>query len=605
MVILEIGRISCARSSGCLAVKLESLNISFLNKGTRVSYPLIQIQGAALSILNSTISGCFSSADGGCVQAYDQANVNITASAFYRSNTAGYGGAISAVGSQVVLQECLFVECHSALGGGAIWASTFFLFGSDEKVNTGVFIDKSDFKHCTTSGTGGSILALDTSEMYEAIEIWIRLTSFKLGSSIVSGGSVSFMGGSVRAYILCCSFEKSLSTGNGGAIYVAESAQLILLDSVLASNIAHGKGGGAMCSLNANVYLHNISTSDNQAPFGGGGVLLLEGISTVLTSGNENEIRGVDLICTKKFGNFDGKYLFDKCLAWILNNFVAVGVNSSLCTNGFTNFAVYGSCLASTYHHLDVQGLPLQEYPAYPGILFTVTVIKMDIYNQTILSDSSSLLQMLTSIEMVLQNDPSVSIAGGIISALQNGKADFLVTINPTFKTVDFSRGLTVLERRPYVYFKGIDTDSTSILMQSHPAEIYIESGALVCPVGYILILDKSRKGSCSECGAGTYSVNPLAGIQTQPSCFSCPLNGVCNDGTLVQPPLGVWMIDSGFFKLTSCPTGYQLINSNAFGVFSRDVQTCHPCSNNQYILNSNLSNFTCQPCPKGERTSE
>jgi len=136
--------------------------------------------------------------------------------------------------------------------------------------------------------------------------------------------------------------------------------------------------------------------------------------------------------------------------------------------------------------------------------------------------------------------------------------------------------------------------------MQSKPAEIYIASGWLVCPDGYILILDKSRKGSCSECGAGTYTVNPLAGILMQPSCFSCPLNGVCNDGTVVQLPLGGWIVDSGFFKLISCPTGHQLINSNAFGVFSRDIQACRPCSSNQYILNSNLSNFTCQPCPKG-----
>ena len=595
------GHITCASNEGCVEVSLSSVSIGRESDGIRANYSVIQVQGSVLSVFNCTFSECFSSADGSCVQSYDQALVNITWSTFRKSSSSGYGGAISSAGSEVYLNHCAFYNCHSDLGGGALWASTFYLFGSNTNVDTSVYIDSTAFESCTSLENGGGILVSDSSDSQENINIWIRTTTFDQCSSAGNGGAFSVSGVTVSAKIFNSTFTECISSENGGAIFLENNVLLILIDSRFDANFAYGLGGGAIGSSDSFINLMNIDSSENLAPYGGGGLILIEGFSMIITSENEvayNKTR----IYSIGFEDQDFTVKADTYIAEVFEIVEAVGVNSSICAKGIENYAAYGPCIASTYHRLEVEGLPAQEDPVSPGIPFYITAIKKDIFNQTILSDSSSILQMLTSIGKTLQNDPAVSISGEFVSVLQNGSAEFTIMLEPSFSKISFLNEQTVLLRKPYVYLKGIDANSISTTMETHPFEIFIASGKLVCPPGYILVLDKSRKGSCSECSVGTYSVNPLAGDSlTQPSCFQCPLNGVCNGGDSVQLPLGIWIITSGFYKLIACPEAFQLIDSNSLGIFSRDSQTCHPCSSTQYIINSNLSNITCQPCPKGD----
>ena len=68
---------------------------------------------------------------------------------------------------------------------------------------------------------------------------------------------------------------------------------------------------------------------------------------------------------------------------------------------------------------------------------------------------------------------------------------------------------------------------------------------------------------------------------------------------------VGDWTVSGGVYLLVGCPPGYALVSSFASvgtgqGVFAQDAQGCVKCDSNEYILNTNSSLYTCQPCPIG-----
>jgi hypothetical protein len=65
----------------------------------------------------------------------------------------------------------------------------------------------------------------------------------------------------------------------------------------------------------------------------------------------------------------------------------------------------------------------------------------------------------------------------------------------------------------------------------------------------------------------------------------------------------GDWEVSAGFYLLVGCPPKHALVSSFADGgkgVFSQEAQRCTQCSTNEYILDTNNSLVSCQPCPVG-----
>ena len=269
---------------------------------------------------------------------------------------------------------------------------------------------------------------------------------------------------------------------------------------------------------------------------------------------------------------------------------------------GIENGAAYGPCFASSYTRLEVSQGPTASDPAYPGISFTLTVRKLDSYNQQIGTDSSSVIQA--------QCAANCSISGNAVATLRGGQAGISVTIRPSF-VVSRSSRIQVLGCLPFIYLKGIDSqDDRLSTMVSNMFPLLMSTA--VCPPGYILLLDRSQSGgepgastaagSCSQCQPGTYSVDPLVGINPQvPSCFNCPASGSCKGGSAVQFSLGTWKVIDGIYRLVGCPVGNQLVNS-INGIFAHDIQNCLRCASDSYVVDSNNSNYTCQKCPIGAK---
>ena len=271
-----------------------------------------------------------------------------------------------------------------------------------------------------------------------------------------------------------------------------------------------------------------------------------------------------------------------------------------------TNDAAYGPCIASTYSTLQIFDLPTAERPSFPGLEFQMIVTKEDSYGQIIITDSTSLLQVFAVRE---QANQSLSVLGTTVVQMQEGRALFSISTQPSFTEVSFAQGFTQLQSEPFIYISGIDSEAIlNLIMRSANVRINIANGSTVCPTGYILNLEDAnrvgaRRGSCSLCRSGTYSVSPLKGVTSDqdPSCLNCPLGGDCSDGGVnVSFAIGEWTISAGIYKLVKCPAGYELQNSITGRFFSQDSQACLKCTSNEYIVNSSNPNYKCMTCPIG-----
>ena len=267
------------------------------------------------------------------------------------------------------------------------------------------------------------------------------------------------------------------------------------------------------------------------------------------------------------------------------------------------NNAAYGPCLASFFDYLELSLGTSNS--VYPGEMLSLTVRKLDAYGQVITTDSISIVTLSASWNGEDLVDPSVSIVGALNEQMSMGKAVFTVSFKPTF--IDVTSNSTTLLREPYIVGKGLD-QQTGNMMSSVPSRISMCTGRDVCPVGYILALDRQLKqgpsaATCAYCPEGTYSINPLTG-SPNPSCLNCPVGAVCNGGADIHFAIGIWVPEGGMFLLISCPAGYQLINSIG-GHFSHDNQQCLACREGYYILDSNNSLYECQQCPAGAQCTD
>jgi hypothetical protein len=240
----------------------------------------------------------------------------------------------------------------------------------------------------------------------------------------------------------------------------------------------------------------------------------------------------------------------------------------------------------------------------YPGLPFTLTVLKTNALNQTIISDSSTLLQIQVSSDEYAPNSMKSYLSDLTAFKLHQGTAVISVATSAFYSLVD-PKSITLIHNNFYLFIHGMDSETLQSLY-SAPTMLTFSRGYASCPSGYVLDLSSSSAtgvtGKCALCKAGTYSLNPLVGRslnQTMPSCLECPTGAYCSGGDQVQFQIGLWEAQAGIFILVSCPPGHMLVNSVG-GVFSQSAQTCSPCQRTEYILDTNSSRFHCQPCPTG-----
>ena len=487
------------------------------------------------------------------------------------------GGVIQSYdGSFISIYDSYFASLHAAGFGGAIGI-----------VGSSLNIVNSHFHNCSSINGGGAIWATDYecygSDSKGKSILNINSSSFQECSSRGFGGAVMTNGQFVMSAIMNSRFEKCNTETNGGALSINSLSLLSLFHSSFTNNSAEGTGGGALHVQNASLFFSISSCkllpessifNGNTALRGGGGVLFWQDSVFPLPI---NDRQNCHIHCEEE------------------------------------NFAVCGSCLASNYKFIEILNVPKT---VYAGLEFSFLVIKRDAYNQTIASDSASLLQVYPFLDEGPTSDQSFDILGTSVVQLKSGEALISIAIKPTFSEISTFDGtvsngtvsIRRIRRMPVIYLKGGDSQTNpSSVMKSRTFEITPSVGRNVCPRGYVLSLDNMNdmngSGTCELCKPGTYSLDPLAAapgyLMNGPACLNCPAGGNCiKGGCTVEFTIGTWIFSDGMYVLKSCPANFKLINSTSTGTFSHDEQMCSPCLPGQYIVNPNTDD--CQPCPKG-----
>ena len=515
--------------------------------------------GASLvvTVKSSVFVNCSATTGGGLMLSGVSVNATLFSCRFSGLHSTELGGGICIVGSRLRVESSEFVAVMSAQGGGCISVANSQGIGISTSKLAILDISSSLFQSCNSSTSGGAIL-VSSDVIKMSIDVRIQNTSFVQCLCLGNGGALAGSGAAVIISVSDSYFDSCHTAEAGGAISIVNNASLNIELSSFVANEAAGAGGGAIHVSSAHLHVNQINCTRNSAFKGGGGALLWDGD--------------------------------------ILSPFDIVHAQGLSCDE--QNTARYGPCAASKYSTLFLNGLPLESAPAFAGVTIRLYVSKKDIYNQTILTDSSSVLQALNQAGPRLMSGLSglsPVLSGTTLNVLDEGTARFDLIINPVFSMSAYEAGKAFLEDYPIVVFKGIDAEVETIsYMQSAAAVIPIANGSSVCPKGYILALDSFGTGSCSECRSGTYSVSPLAGIRSGvASCLACLPFANCTGGSSVTFALGVWEVIDGMYRLVSCPLQHQLVNS-INGLFNHDIQQCLACGPNQYILDSNNSEFSC-----------
>ena len=591
------GSISCLAISGCSSVIIE--NIAIRCQGQQMSLSVLKIQGSELSIVNSSFCSCTSASDGGVVLSYDRARVSISDSEFCQTGSSGFGGALVAFGSSINIEKSRFFNCSSELGGGAIWASAFTsAYGSSTQEDTSLFIHRSLFQNCTTQGGGGAILiSSDSSSSIsrEVIRIAIQRSLFQQCYSSRGGGALLAAGPLVRLTLMDSGFFDCRSEASGGALS-ANDGELNLMHMVFKRNAADGLGGGALHLQDLILFIYDIHFEENLAIAGGGGAMFWQG--NLYPSHNSScPATAIDMIheCVEYSPSFS--------CSWRTCNTTALSFElSSNCS--LHNLALYGPCIASDYKLLSQ---PRIQEAIFPGLPFTLVAFKKDAYNQTILSDSDSILQAYLYVNETKKSVQTVAFTGSNLAKYVQGKAVFDLSIRAS--VVDNLYNQSALQAQYLVQIEGSDSQ-TGRMMLSSKMLLALGDKHGICPSGYILEMYLglwNGEAACSFCLSGTYSIDPLVSspdsYNPTPSCIGCPAGGDCSQGgSIVQFQVGKWGILNGIYILQSCPAGYQLINSSSggsAGLFSNELQQCRKCPMGKYIINSNTDE--CQSCPAGD----
>jgi hypothetical protein len=278
---------------------------------------------------------------------------------------------------------------------------------------------------------------------------------------------------------------------------------------------------------------------------------------------------------------------------------------------GANNSALYGPFIASDYRKLQVSEI---IEPVFTGVPFNFTVTKQDAYGNTILSDSSSVLESIPALNGTQGVDLRTSILGSAVSKMSGGVASFEIAVKATFSRIDYNKQMVSLIAPIFLNLTGQDMES-GVQMESSWVPVHVQQGAGVCPRGHILVPDKDAEVNvpavCTLCRPGSYSLSPLvqspgSSSNSSPSCLSCPIGCDCDlGGSNIQNKSGLWKAVEGVYRVISCPAGSQLINSTAGtsqGIFSNSLQQCKACLPGQYIIDPDTD--TCQECPPGSQQS-
>ena len=163
---------------------------------------LVQRQSTA-NLTNNTLAGNTAKSNGGAILWFNNCTLQVHGSHSLHNNTAQHGGAIAALGSQIVLTGDILLENNTAYYGGGLYVQQSEVSGyayfrlalnSAHRSGGGIYASRSElyFKQCivfdgNSASNGGGLLLADGSKLY----LWSNTTiNFTKNSVQQKGGAI-------------------------------------------------------------------------------------------------------------------------------------------------------------------------------------------------------------------------------------------------------------------------------------------------------------------------------------------------------------------------------------------------------------------------------
>ena len=427
------------------------------------------------SILLSNFAG---SRGGGLY--YESDNLMILSSSL-ESNSAGKsGGALYVTGDNIVISNGTTMErnvVHS-MNGGALC-----LEGAHAVILTNI-----DFLNNNAAGNGGACYFSDVTG------ITSTNVSFSRNLAATSGGAV-YMTLTKEVFTSEISVLGNKATGTGGGFYIKNCTDVTVNNSSFTDNLAGG--GSAIWTTESSIMLHSNIFLKNRSPQSGGTVFW------EYASGMEEP---AGLITSNRFH-----------------------LNRALYGPDYATEAVgFTVNTAAELNVSETDSYVINEFSAP----IVVNAFVHDHYNQKVLSDNTSFIQMVIGDDYDC-GDRLPTLSGSTIEKMKNGQCKF-----------EYMYGFCRPGGDMKVKVRGM-ANSNSNLESS-----YMKWSFRDCQKG-----EYYRDGECNWCEQGFYSKKDNLDLSVT-ECKRCPGDATeCFADTIVLDK-GYWALTSNSEDMTECPMG-------------------------------------------------
>lgn len=189
-----------------------------------------------------------------------------------RNGSGTFGGAITAIGSTLILNRTSFVDnIATKKNGGAM-----FLYGSN------VSFEGHTAFYNNSAYSGGSLFAVGSSNV--SLE---GVSSFRENVAAFSGGALGVVGGSTISWEAETTFAENYAAVHGGALFLEnDSSASWSANAYFIANNAQYEGGAIFVDLGSNLsWTRGATFFGNSVKYAGGGAMFIADSSTVRLSG--------------------------------------------------------------------------------------------------------------------------------------------------------------------------------------------------------------------------------------------------------------------------------------------------------------------------------
>ena len=440
------------------------------------------------------------------------------------------GGIYVDVASILHLSEVMLDSNVAYTRGGGLYYesdgltvhSSTFMNNSASELGGAMFVKGDDITiaSATTMDSNGALLHGGALYLEESYDVSVENVIFVRNVAGGNGGGAVFNGGG-RINITVVSYLANTAIAMGGAVHLLEVEALLAREATLWGNEAQGTGGGFSLSDCMDVSFVNSSFVNNSAV--GGSAVWTSGSSIDMYAnaftGNRNPTSGGTV-----FWRYDSGMVEPGGLR-TANTF---RLNNALYGRDFATEAVgFTVSTEASRNNTETNSFIIADY----NTPIIVNAIVHDHYNQQVLSDNSTFMQMSLGEEYEC-GDRLPTVSGSTLCEVRSGACKFQEMFG-------------VCNPGGEMQVRVVDVESSTLL----------ESPLMKWSFRQCLRGEYYRDGECNWCEQGFYSKKDNVDLSVT-DCTKCPVDASECYADVIVLKKGYWAMSVDSEGMTLCPMG-------------------------------------------------